>query len=112
MKKKIFPHNFLRITYSSSSEEDEELDVEQISPTTIYSSDHNGDEIFSSDSDLDVCPDELQETLHDTNNAEAFRSREKFVESCVKEFKESELLDNLFHKSQRVGLLNDFINFM
>ena len=30
----------------------------------------------------------------------------------MKEFKESHLLDNLFHKLQRVGLLNDFINFM
>ena len=107
VKKKFYPQNFVRITYSLSSDNDEELDVEEISTTKIDSSDDNGQSIFLSDTDLDAYQDELQEAGNDENNADASRSRDKFVESCAKEFKESDLLNNLFHKLQRVGLLND-----
>ena len=34
------------------------------------------------------------------------------MDSCVKQIKESDVLDNLFQKLHRVGLLNDFMNFM
>ena len=110
--KKFYPQNFARITYSSSSEDDEELDVEEISATKIDSSSDNEESIFSSDTDLDGYQDELEESGDDENNADASWSRDKFVESCVKEFRETDLLDNLFCKLQRVGLLNGFINFM
>ena len=53
MKKKFYPQNFVRITYSSSSEDDEELDVEEMSATKIDSSDNIEESIFSSDPDLD-----------------------------------------------------------
>ena len=112
VKKIFFPQNFVKITYSSSSEEDNDLDVEEISSTSIESSEENRDYIFSSDSDLDACPDDFEETIHNRENEDAFISREKFVDTCVKEFKESELLDSLFHKLQRVGLLNDFTSFL
>ena len=35
VKKKFYPQNLVRITYSSSSEDDEELDVEEMSDTKI-----------------------------------------------------------------------------
>ena len=76
------------------------------------SSDNNRESIFLSDTDLDAYQEDLQEAANDDNNADASRSREQFVESCAKEFKESDVLENLFHKLQRVGLLNDFMNFM
>ena len=89
------------------------MDVEEISATKIDSSDDNRESIFSSDIDLDAYQYKLEESGNDENNADASRSRDKFVESCAKEFKETDLLDNLFHKLQRVvGLLNDFINFI
>ena len=110
--KKFYPQNFVRITYSLSSEDDEQLDVEEISATKIDSSDDIEESIFSSDPDLDRYQDELEESGNNENNGDASGSRDKFVESCVKEFRETDLLDNLFHKLQRVGLLNDFINFM
>ena len=112
MKKKFYPQNFVRITYSSSSEDDEELDVEEMSATKIDSSNDIEESIFSSDPDLDGYEDELEESRNDEKNGDASGSKEKFVESCVKEFRKTDLLDNLFHKLQRVGLLNDFINFM
>ena len=107
--KKFYPQNFVRITYSSSSEDDEEMDVEEMSATKIDSSDDIEESIFSSDPDLDRYEDEFEESGNDEKNGDASGSKEKFVESCVKEFRET---DNLFHKLQRVGLLNDFINFM
>ena len=51
MKKKFYPQNFVRITYSLSSEDDEELDVEEMSATNINSSDEIEESIFSSDPD-------------------------------------------------------------
>ena len=112
VKKKFYPQNFVRITYSLSSEDDEELDVEEMSATKIDSSDDIEESIFSSDLDLDGYEEELEESRNDENNGDASGSKEKFVESCAKEFRETDLLDNLFCKLQRVGLLNDFINFM
>ena len=95
-----------------SSEDDEELDVEEMSATKIDSSDDIEESIFSNDPDLDGYEDELEESGNDEKNGDASGSKEKFVESCEKEFRETDLLDNLFRKLQRVGLLNDFINFM
>ena len=71
VKKKFYPKNFVRITYSSSSDDDEELDVEEISATKIDSSDNNGESIFLSDTDLDAYQDELQEAGNDENNTDA-----------------------------------------
>ena len=102
----------MRITYSSSSEDDEELNVEEMSATKIDSSDDIEESIFSSDPDLDGYEDELEESRNDEKNGDASGSKEKFVESCAKELRETDLLDNLFRKLQRVGLLNDFKNFM
>ena len=39
MKKKFYPQNYVRITYALSFEDDEELDVEEMSATKINSSD-------------------------------------------------------------------------
>ena len=50
VKKRIFPQNIVQITYSSSSDEEVELDVEKMSSSSVESSDENGDDIFSSDS--------------------------------------------------------------
>ena len=102
VKKKFYPPNFARITYSSSSEDDEELDVEEISATKIESSDDIEESIFSSDPDLDGYKDELEESGNDENNGDASGSKEKFVESCVKEFRETDLLDNLSHTLQNI----------
>ena len=55
----------MRITYSSSSEDDEELDVEEMSVTKINSSDDIEESIFSSDPDLDGYEDELEESEND-----------------------------------------------
>ena len=112
MKKKFFPQNYVRITYSSSSEDDEQLDVEEMSATKIDSSDDIEESIFSSDPDLHGYEEELEESGNDEKNGDACASKDKFVESCAKEFRESDFLDKLFRKLQRVGLLNDFINFM
>ena len=112
MKKKFYPQNFVRITYSSSSEDDEELDVEEMSATKINSSDNTEESIFSSDPDLDRYEDELEESENDERNGHACGSNEKFLDSCAKEFRETDFLHKLFRKLQRVGLLNDFINFM
>ena len=112
VKKKFYPQNFVRITYSLNSEDDEELDVEEMSATKIDSSDDIEESIFSSDPDLDRYEDELEESGNDEKNGDASGSKEKFLESCAKEVRETDLLDNLFRKLQRVGLLNDFINFM
>ena len=71
VKKKFYPQNFVRITYSSSSEDDEELDVEEISATKIDSSDDNEESIFLSDTDLEGYQDELEESGNDENNADA-----------------------------------------
>ena len=103
MKNKFFPQNYVRITYSSSSEDDEQLDVEEMSATKIDSSDHIEESIFSSDPDLDGYEQELEDSRNDEKNADACASKDKFVESCAKEFRESDILDKL---------LNDFINFM
>ena len=59
VKKKFYPQNFVRITYSSSSEDDEELDVEEMSDTKINSSNDIEESIFSSGPDLDGYEDEL-----------------------------------------------------
>ena len=112
VKNKFFPQNYVRITYSSSSEDDEQLDVEEMSATKIDSSDDIEESIFSSDPDLDRYEEELEESGNDEKNGDACASKDKFVESCAKEFRESNFLDKLFRKLQRVGLLNDFINFM
>ena len=112
MKKKFYPQNFVRITYSSSSEDDEELDVEEMSATKINSSDDIEESIFSSDPDLDGYEDEFEESKNDERNGYACGSKEKFLDSCLKEFRDTDFLHKLFHKLQRVGLLNDFINFM
>ena len=112
VKNKFFPQNYVRITYSSSSEDDEQLDVEEMSPKKIDSSDDIEESIFSSDPDLDGYDQGLEESGNDEINADACASKDKFVESCAKEFRESNILDKLFRKLQRVGLLNDFINFM
>ena len=77
IKKKFYAQNLVRITYSSSSDEDEELDVEEISATKIDSSDNNGESIFSSDTDLDAFQDELQETGNNENHSEASLSMGK-----------------------------------
>ena len=83
-----------------------------MSATKIDSSDDIEESIFSSDPDLDGYEEELEESGNDEKNGDACASKDKFVESCAKEFRESDFLDKLFHKLQRVGLLNDFINFM
>ena len=54
----------------------------------------------------------MEESENDARNGDASGSKEKFVESCAKQFRETDFLERLFHKLQRVGLLNDFINFM
>ena len=46
VKKKFFPQNYVRIIYSSSSEDDEQLDVEEMSATKIDSSDNIEESIF------------------------------------------------------------------
>ena len=102
----------MRITYSSSSEDDEELDVEEMSATKINSSDNIEESIFSSDPDLDGYEDELEESENDERNGHACGSKKKFLDSCLKEFRDTDFLHKLFRKLQRVGLLNDFINFM
>ena len=71
VKKKFYPQNFVRITYSSSSDENEDLDVEEISPTKLNSSNDYAESIFSSDTDLDAYQEELQETSNDDNNGDA-----------------------------------------
>ena len=88
------------------------MDGEEISPTKLNSSDDYAESIFSSDTDLDAYQEKLQETSNDDNNGDASQSREQFVDSCVKQIKELDVLDNLFQKLHRVGLLNDFMNFM
>ena len=65
VKKKFYPQNFVRITYSLSSEDDEELDVEEMSATKIDSSDSIEESIFSSDPDLDRYEEELEESGND-----------------------------------------------
>ena len=55
----------MRITYSSSSEDDEQLDVEEMSATKIDSSDDIEESIFSSDPDLDGYEEELEESGND-----------------------------------------------
>ena len=112
VKKRNFPQNFVKITYSSSSDKEVELDVEEISCSSVESSDENGDDIFSSDSNLDGLADALEETIHDTESNYESISREKHLENCIKEIKESDLMDRLFHKLQKVGLLNDFTTFL
>ena len=111
-EKKKFPRNFVKITYSSSSDEEVELDVEEMSSSSVESSDENGNDIFSSDSNLDGLADALEETIHDTESNDEFISREKHLENCIKEIKESDFLDRLFNKLQKVGLLNDFTTFL
>ena len=59
----------MRITYSSSSEDDE-LDVE-MSATKINSSDDIEESIFSSDPDLDGYEDELEESENDERNGDS-----------------------------------------
>ena len=66
----------MRITYSLSSEDYEELDVEEISATKIDSSGNIEESIFSSDPDLDGYEDGLEESGNDENNGDASGSRE------------------------------------
>ena len=75
----------MKITYSSSSDEEVELDVEEISYSSVESSDENGNDIFSSDSNLDGLPDAFGEAIHDTESNDEFISREKHLEHCIKE---------------------------
>ena len=112
VKKIIFPQNIVQITYSSSSDEDVELDVEKMSSSSVESSDDNRDDIFSSDSNLDGLADDLEETIQDRQSNEESMSREKHLDNCIKEIKESDFLEKLFKKLQKVGLLNDFTTFM
>ena len=74
----------MRITYSSSSEDDEQLDVEEMSATKIDSSADIEESIFSSDPDLDGYEEELEESGNDENNGDACASKDKFVDSCAK----------------------------
>ena len=97
----------MRITYSLSSEDDEELDVEEMSDTKINSSDDIEESIFSSDPDLDGYEDELEDSENDERNGDACGSKEQFLESCVNELREKDFWEKLFRKLQRVGLLHD-----
>ena len=112
VKKRIFPQNIVQITYSSSSDKEVELDVEKMSSSSVESSDDNGDDIFSSDSNLDGFADDLEETIQDRQSNEESMSRAKHLDNCIKEIKESDFLEKLFKKLQKVGLLNDFTTFM
>ena len=68
VKNKFFPPNYVRITYSSSSEDDEQLDVEEMSATKIDSSNDIEESIFSSEPDLDGYEEELEESGNDEKN--------------------------------------------
>ena len=112
VKKRNFPQNYVQITYSSSSDEEVELDVERMSSSSVESSDEKSDDIFASDSDLDGLSDDVEDNKHDTESNDESISRAKHLENCIKEIKESDFLDRLFKKLQKVGLLNDFTTFM
>ena len=105
VKKKFYPQNFVRITYSSSSEDDEVLDVEEMCAMKMDSSNDIEESIFSSDPDLDGYEYELEECKNDEKNGDASGSKEKFVESCVKEFRETDLLDKLFQQVTKGRLI-------
>ena len=104
--KKFIKPNYVKVNYDSS-DSDDELDVERSSGEDI----HEPDKCDSSSSQNDGIDTGINDQSESSNSSDN-EPGGKFKDNCLRELKESNLLNNLVEKLAEHGHLYDFMNLL